>query len=93
MVRPHGGMAERSKAHAWKVCIRQNRIVGSNPTPSAILFAPGASQDGSFAGARSRMPAEHNAGQSPHTSKFMPWRLVTYVAFSADHAVARKRLW
>ena len=32
-----GGMAEWSKAHAWKVCIRQNRIVGSNPTPSASL--------------------------------------------------------
>ena len=26
--------------------------------------------------------AEHNAGKSPHTSKFRPWRLVTYVAFS-----------
>jgi predicted GIY-YIG superfamily endonuclease len=24
----------------------------------------------------------HNAGGSPHTSKFRPWRLVTYVAFS-----------
>lgn len=27
-------MAERSKAHAWKVCIRQ-RIKGSNPFLSA----------------------------------------------------------
>ena len=26
----------------------------------------------------------HNAGRSPHTSKFKPWRLVTYVAFSED---------
>lgn len=26
----------------------------------------------------------HNAGQSPHTAKFKPWRLVTYVAFSDD---------
>jgi Predicted endonuclease containing a URI domain len=25
---------------------------------------------------------EHNAGKSYHTSKFRPWRLVTYVAFS-----------
>src|SRR5258708_31308807 len=25
---------------------------------------------------------EHNAGKSAHTSKFLPWRLVTYVAFS-----------
>jgi hypothetical protein len=29
-------VAEWSKAHAWKVCIRQKRIVGSNPTRSAI---------------------------------------------------------
>jgi predicted GIY-YIG superfamily endonuclease len=52
--------------------------------------------------------AEHNAGKSPHTSKYVPWRLVTYVAFSdrekaavferylksgSGHAFARKRLW
>ena len=52
--------------------------------------------------------AEHNAGRSPHTSKFTPWRLVTYIAFStrrqadafetylksgSGHAFARKRLW
>ncbi len=33
--------------------------------------------------------AEHNAGKSPHTSKFKPWRLVTYMAF-ADEAKAAK---
>jgi hypothetical protein len=32
-----GEMAERSKAHAWKVCIRQ-RIEGSNPSLSATYF-------------------------------------------------------
>ena len=52
--------------------------------------------------------AEHNAGKSPHTSKYAPWKLVTYVAFSdgqkaasferyltsdSGHAFARKRLW
>jgi predicted GIY-YIG superfamily endonuclease len=52
--------------------------------------------------------AEHNAGRSPHTSKYAPWKLVTYVAFSDErkaesferylksgsgHAFARKRLW
>ena len=52
--------------------------------------------------------ADHNAGKSPHTSKYMPWKLVTYVAFSDEqkaeaferylksgsgHAFARKRLW
>lgn len=52
--------------------------------------------------------ADHNSGRSPHTSKFPPWRLVTYIAFSDEakakafelylksgsgHAFARKRLW
>lgn len=51
---------------------------------------------------------EHNAGKSYHTSKFKPWRLVTYVAFSdrakaesferylksgSGHAFANRRLW
>lgn len=51
---------------------------------------------------------QHNAGQSAHTAKFKPWKLVTYVAFSDEaqaeqferylksgsgHAFARKRLW
>ena len=29
-----GRVAEWFKAHAWKVCLRQKRNVGSNPTPS-----------------------------------------------------------
>jgi putative endonuclease len=52
--------------------------------------------------------AHHNAGKSPHTSKYLPWKLVTYVAFSDErkaevferylksgsgHAFANKRLW
>jgi predicted GIY-YIG superfamily endonuclease len=55
-----------------------------------------------------RRVAEHNSGKSSHTSKFMPWRLVTYVAFSDErkagefelylksgsgHAFANKRFW
>ncbi len=32
---------------------------------------------------------EHNTGQSPHTSKFTPWKLTRYVAFS-DHQKADK---
>ena len=30
---------------------------------------------------------EHNAGKSPDTSKFRPWRLTTYIAFT-DRAKA-----
>ena len=51
---------------------------------------------------------QHNAGQSSHTAKFKPWRLVTYLGFSdqakaesferyiksgSGHAFASKRLW
>jgi len=50
----------------------------------------------------------HNNGGSPHTSKYRPWKLVTYLAFStkemalafehylksgSGHAFANKRLW
>lgn len=27
---------------------------------------------------------KHNAGEGPHTSKYRPWRLKTYIAFSDD---------
>jgi putative endonuclease len=51
---------------------------------------------------------EHNEGKSSHTSKFKPWKLSCYVAFSdrskaedferylksgSGHGFARKRLW
>jgi predicted GIY-YIG superfamily endonuclease len=40
---------------------------------------------------RARLSA-HNKGQAKHTSKFKPWRLVTYLAFSdAEKAVAFER--
>ena len=35
---PNGEVAEWSKAHAWKVCIRQ-RIEGSNPSLSANILS------------------------------------------------------
>lgn len=52
--------------------------------------------------------ATHNAGGSPHTSKYRPWRLVTFIAFEcrtkaaaferylksgSGHAFAARRLW
>jgi predicted GIY-YIG superfamily endonuclease len=34
----------------------------------------------------------HNSGGSPHTSKYKPWRLLTYVGFSDEaKAVALER--
>jgi putative endonuclease len=51
---------------------------------------------------------EHNQGKSSHSTKFSPWKLITYVAFTdrakaeaferylksgSGHAFARKRLW
>lgn len=56
---------------------------------------------------RARLRA-HNAGQSAHTAKYLPWRLITYLAFSSEaparafetylkshsgKAFAAKRLW
>ena len=32
--------------------------------------------------------ADHNAGHPPHTAKFDPWKLVTYVAFSDSRKAA-----
>ena len=32
-----GEVSERFKEHAWKVCVRQNRTEGSNPSLSAIF--------------------------------------------------------
>jgi putative endonuclease len=55
-----------------------------------------------------RRLADHNAGKSAHTSKYSPWKLVSYVAFlderkaaiferylksGSGHAFAKKRLW
>ena len=51
---------------------------------------------------------QHNAGHSPHTSSFRPWKLRTHVAFDSQtkakaferylksgsgHAFAKRRLW
>lgn len=41
-------------------------------------FYVGAAED-----VRARL-LKHNAGEVPHTSKFRPWRLKTYLAFSDD---------
>jgi predicted GIY-YIG superfamily endonuclease len=32
--------------------------------------------------------AKHNAGEVPHTSKYRPWQLKTYVAFSNEERAA-----
>ena len=34
---------------------------------------------------RARLKA-HNAGHVPHTLKFLPWRVKTYIAFSDEQA-------
>ena len=31
---------------------------------------------------------KHNNGEVPHTSKFRPWRLITYIAFSTREQAA-----
>jgi putative endonuclease len=40
-----------------------------------------------YAGVTDDVPArlvKHNAGEVPHTSKYRPWRLKTYIAFSDE---------
>jgi predicted GIY-YIG superfamily endonuclease len=32
--------------------------------------------------------AAHNAGQSPHTSKYKPWRMISYHAFESRQTAA-----
>jgi len=44
---------------------------------------PGRIYVGHTSDLRDRLKA-HNAGQSPHTAKYKPWRLVTYLAFSDE---------
>jgi putative endonuclease len=68
---------------------------------------PGRRYVGLTADLRRRVRA-HNEGQSPHTAKYRPWRVVCYVAFldkskagaferylksGSGHAFASKRLW
>ena len=41
-----------------------------------------------YAGMTDDVPArltKHNAGEVPHTSKFRPWRIKTYIAFSDEN--------
>ena len=47
------------------------------------LAAPGQFYVGIATDLRERLK-EHNAGEVAHISKFMPWRLKTYVAFSDE---------
>ena len=38
LANPIGEVLERLKRHAWKACIRQKRITGSNPVLSAKWY-------------------------------------------------------
>ena len=40
-----------------------------------------------------RRVAEHNAGKSPHTARFKPWKLRTYFAFDNPDTCARFESW
>jgi putative endonuclease len=74
---------------------------------TASVAAEGQRYVGSTADLKLRLQ-QHNAGQSAHTAKYKPWRIVSYVAFSnrakaeaferylksgSGHAFAAKRLW
>ena len=71
------------------------------------LSVPGQRYVGVTSNLEERLRA-HNAGESPHTSKYRPWELATFLCFADDqraieferylksgsgHAFANKRLW
>ena len=75
-------------------------LIQSNPIPSQRYVGITSDLD-------NRLTA-HNEGRSPHTAKYKPWKLVSYVAFSnaekalafekylksgSGRAFAEKRLW
>ncbi len=51
-------------------------IIQSESDDSKLYF--GSTQD-----LQKRLLA-HNAGQSPHTSKYKPWKVIWYAAFSSE---------
>ena len=82
-----------------------------SPVRYVYLLASETFEDQRYVGVTSNLKqrlAQHNARKSSHTSKYSPWKLVTYVAFldgrkadaferylksGSGHAFARKRLW
>ena len=84
---------------------------GGRPVALCLLLISETAPDERYVGVTSDLKArlaEHNAGRSRHTSKFKPWRVETYVAFSerskaeaferylkssSGHAFAKRRLW
>ena len=48
------------------------------------VSSPDQEYTGSTADLKRRM-TDHNAGKSPHTSKFIPWELAWYCAFQNTH--------
>ena len=47
------------------------------------LALTGARDVGTISNLKRRL-AEHNAGKSPRTAKFKPWRVATYLAFPTE---------
>jgi len=89
-----------SEALAKEGCLHYVYLITSESAPSQRYV-------GVTANLKNRM-ADHNAGRSSHTSKYKPWRLVTYIALSdrrkaeafetylksgSGHAFANRRLW
>ena len=75
-------------------------LIRSIPFPSKTYI-------GQTSDLKSRLNA-HNQGQSPHTAKYKPWKMITYLAFENEskavdfegylksgsgRAFAKKRFW
>ena len=58
-----------------------------SPRRFVYLIQSSVTADRHYVGRTSDMPsrlASHNAGESPHTCKHRPWRLVVSVAFASE---------
>jgi len=93
------------RAHATAVKPRENLRVLTDPSDN--LPVPNQRYVGVTTNLKLRFRA-HNAGASPHTSKYRPWKIVTYLCFQdnrraveferylktgSGQAFANKRLW
>jgi len=82
-----GGASRRELRLASQPYQRRRSNDGPEPMRYVYLLQSIKFPDQTYVGLtddlRSRF-SEHNRGRSPHTAKYRPWRLVSYVAFSDE---------
>ena len=81
--KPHASLSERSKRRLP----RRSPQGEDGPHMKYVYILESLDSEHFYAGitddVRARL-AKHNAGEVTHTSKYKPWRLKTYIAFSDE---------